>query len=137
MTRGKMSLVDKEVQSLLEKGAIKEIQSEEGKFFSSIFLVEKKDSGQRPVINLKRLNSYIPYNHFKMEGLYLLKDLLLEGDFMCKVDLKDAYFVVPLHCSSQEFVCFNWREKLYQFVCLCFGLAPAPLVFTKLMKIPI
>jgi len=49
MTREKMSLVDKEVQSLLEKGAIKEIQSEEGKFFSSIFLVEKKDSGQRPV----------------------------------------------------------------------------------------
>ena len=54
---------------------------------------------------------------------------------MCKVDLKDAYFVVPLESNSQEYVCFNWREKAYQFLCLCFGLAAAPLVFTKLMKV--
>ena len=51
--------------------------------------------------------------------------------------MKDAYFVVPLHEESHNFVCFKWKEKLYQFGCLYFDLAPAPLVFTKLMKIPI
>ena len=31
-------------------------------------------------------------NDFKMEGLHLIKDLLREGDYMVKLDLKDAYF---------------------------------------------
>ena len=34
-----------------------------------IFFMKKKDGGQKPVINLKQLNAYIPYCHFKMEGL--------------------------------------------------------------------
>ena len=137
MSREKSLLVDTEIQTLLEKGVIKMIDSSQDKYLSSVSLVEQKDSSQRPVINLKSLNQHILYEHFKMEGLYLLKELLKEGDFLSKVDLKDAYFVVPLHEESQSFVCFEWKDKLYQFVCLCFGLAPAPLVFTKLMKIPI
>ena len=46
----------------------------------------KRGRGTRPVINLKALNSFIPYSHFKMEGLHLLKNLLSKNDFMCKVD---------------------------------------------------
>ena len=33
----------------------------EGKFISNLFLVEKKDWGNPPVINLKHLNQFIPY----------------------------------------------------------------------------
>ena len=32
-----------------------------------------------------------------MEGIHVLKDLLQAGDYMVKVDLKDAYFMVPIH----------------------------------------
>jgi len=45
---------------------------------------EKKDGGQRPVINLKGLNQHIPYVHFKMEGLHLLKEIVQKGDLLCK-----------------------------------------------------
>ena len=31
---------------------------------------------------------------------------------------------------------FRWEGTLYQFLYLCFGLPPAPNVFTKLLKIP-
>ena len=65
------------------------------------------------------------------------KEVAKKGDFMCKVDLKDAYFAVPLHQNSQKFVRFQRREKLYQFLVLCFGLSPAPRIFSKLLKIPI
>ena len=49
-------------------------------FLSNLFLVGKKDGGNRPAINLKSLNAFIPYLHFKMEGLHLLKDMLKEKD---------------------------------------------------------
>jgi len=42
------------------------------------------------VINLKELNAYIPYQKFKMETLKDVKDILQPGDFMVKIDLKDA-----------------------------------------------
>ena len=43
---------------------------------TSIFLVPKKGSRHRPIINLKKLNEFVPHHHFKMEGIHMLKDLL-------------------------------------------------------------
>ena len=73
----------------------------------------------------------------KMEGFHSLTHMLKKGDFLCKIDLKDAYFSVPLHKSSRKFVRFQWAGNLYEFGSLCFGLAPAPRIFTKILKTPI
>ena len=56
---------------------------------------------------------------------------------MCKLDLKDAYFSVPLNPASRKFVWFLWSGKLYEFLCLCFGLGPTPRIFTKLHKVAV
>ena len=130
-------LVTKEITSLLKKGAIRKTQFQRGQVLSSLFLREKKDGSQRPILNLRNLNSYIPYLHFKMESLKEVKNLIKEGDWMVKVDLKDAYFTLPLHESSKKFVRFKWEGTIYEFLCLCFGLGPAPRLFTKLLKVPI
>ena len=98
---------------MLEKQEIKLVQPSKDQFLSSLFLVTKKDAGYRPVINLKKLNRYIPYEHFKMEGIFLLKQVLQKNDYMCKIDLKDAYFAVPLHSSSQKYIRFKWKGNLY------------------------
>ena len=92
--RDQIHLMDQEILNMLEKGAIKSVFPVKNQFLSSLFLVGKKDGGHRPVINLKHLNSFIPYEHFKMEGLFLLKEMLKHEDYMCKLDLKDAYFSV-------------------------------------------
>ena len=77
-----------------------------GGFVSSIFLVDKKDGGRHPVINLKNLNSFVDFQHFKMEGIHMLRDLLKKGDFMVKLDLKDAYFTVPVWIGHQKYLRF-------------------------------
>ena len=109
----------------------------EDQFLSSLFLMKKKDGGNRSVVNLKDMKSNIPYQHFKMEGLFLLKGMLLPGDKFCKIDLKDAYFAISLSVKSKKNVRFQWKDLLYECCCLCFGLSPAPVVFTKLLKVPI
>ena len=100
-------------------------------FYSNLFLVPKKASGQRPVINLKSLNSFVQTQHFKMEGIHTLRELIEPGDWLAKVDLKDAYFAVPIHYSHHQYLRFNFQGKCYQFICLPFGLSSAPWVFTR------
>jgi hypothetical protein len=130
--------MDKEIESMLTKGAIREAIPKEDQFLSNVFVTPKGEEGEyRPITNLKQLNQYVPYHHFKMEGLKDVKYLLQKGDWMCKIDLKDAYFSVPLGTRSRKLVRFKWKGILYEFLCLAFGLGPAPRIFTKLMKVPI
>ena len=133
-TQENSSLVILELTELLSKGAIVETQLTPHSFVSQLFLVEKKDDGQRPVINLKGLNQFVRAEHFKMEGLHLLPDLLQSGDWMVKMDLKDAYLQVPINQCHQPLLSFQWEGKYYMFTCLPFGLSAAPRVFTKLLK---
>jgi hypothetical protein len=69
-----------------------------------------------------------------MEGIHCLNNLLKTGDWMTKVDLKDAYFMVPIRAQDRAFLTFNFREQMFQFKCLPFGLSCAPWVFTKILK---
>ena len=54
-------------------------------FVNSIFLVFKKESGHRPIINLKNLNQYIHCTHFRMKSLFRLREILQEGYHMCTI----------------------------------------------------
>ena len=128
------SQIDSELQELLSKGAVVETQISPGNFVSQIFLVEKEDGGLRPLINLMGLNRFVKAEHFKMEGLHLLPDLLQSQDWMVKMDLKDAYLQVPIHSDYKHLLAFQWEEKTYKFHCLPFGLSAVPRVFTKLLK---
>ena len=64
----------------------------------------------------------------------MLRDLLREGDYLVKIDLKDAYLTVPIWKGHQKYLRFLWKDTMLEFACLPFGLATAPRVFTKLMK---
>ena len=81
MSKEQFSLVEQEVLEMLEKGAIQKVVPKQGQFVSNLFLVVKKDGGNRPVLNLKNFNKFIPYEHFKMEGLHCLKFPFDQDDF--------------------------------------------------------
>ena len=70
-----------------------------------------------------------------MEGIHTVKDLLRKGNYMVRIDLKDAYFAVPICTEHCKYLRFRWRGQTYEFTCLPFSLATAPHVFTKVMKL--
>ena len=53
---------------------------------------------------------------------------------MMKLDLKDAYYTVPVHRGHLRYLRFSYQGTLYEFSCLPFGLSSAPRAFTKLFK---
>ena len=130
----KAAVISDEIGKMVEKEAIQEVKGTmtDG-FFSRLFLVPKKEGQMRPVLNLKPLNRFI-YRHFKMEGMHIVRDLLQRGDWMTRINIKDAYFTIPIHPQHQKFLTFQWKGKCFQFTCLPFGLVSAPRVFTKILR---
>ena len=54
--------------------------------------------------------------------------------FIVSLDLKDAYYSVPIASTDQKYLKFVWDGQLYKFVCFPNGLACCPPMFTKLWK---
>ncbi|XP_077980249.1 uncharacterized protein LOC144435531 [Glandiceps talaboti] len=69
-----------------------------------------------------------------MESLMSVITLMQKDCYMASIDLKDAYYSVPIASQHQKYLKFIWKEQLYQFTCLPNGLACAPRIFTKLLK---
>ena len=69
-------LYKKEITSLLQNGAIQRLDPGTPCFVSNIFLVPKKGGKLRPVIDLRNLNCFVKYSHFKMKGIELVKSLV-------------------------------------------------------------
>ena len=103
-------LIDLEVQKMLQKGA--------RQFISNLLNIPKKCGDLRPVINFKPLYEFVQYHHFKMEGLNTLLDLLSGCEFFTTIDLKDAYFSIPIHADHYKYLRFERNSTLFNsFVC--------------------
>ena len=98
--------VDKEICKLLRKKAIVETFGCESDFVSPVFTRLKKDGNRRMILNLKQLNSFVVYQHFKMEGLENVPDLIKPNVWMASVDSKDAFFSMPAHPEYQKYFKF-------------------------------
>ena len=71
-------LIDKQLGELVQKHAVHLVSEHNYNtgFVSNLFVIPKKGDGQRPAFNLRQLNHFIKYEHFKMEGIHMLRDLL-------------------------------------------------------------
>ena len=105
--------MDAEITDMEEKQAIEEVLSPEPGFYSRMFVVPKASGGFRPVIDLSPLNKFIKTTKFKMETPRTVLAAIREGDWMVSIDLKDAYFHIPIHPESRKFLCFVWEEKVW------------------------
>lgn len=69
-----------------------------------------------------------------MESINLACSFIKPGDFMASLDLKDAYFSIPIFQPHRKYLRFLWKGQRYEFTCLPFGYSLAPRVFTKVLK---
>ena len=135
MSQEETAIVDQEIQEMLKKDTIKLVQPNTKKSISKFNIYgSKKGLQTSPCDKPKEIEQRHSLYPSQNGGLFLLKKALLKRDYMCKIDLKDAYFSVPLNPESQKFVSFKWKDLIYQFLCLCFVLGPAPRIFFKVTE---
>ena len=54
------------------------------------------------ILNLKNLKTYVEYNHFKMDTLESAICLMRPSCYMASIDLKEAYYSVPIAKDHQK-----------------------------------
>ena len=136
MPQGQALFLQQEIDSLLRKGAILNVPPKEVNkgFYSRYFLVPKKDGGYRPILDLRILNKTLVKREFRMLTSRQLDLFIKPRDWFVTIDLRDAYFHIPIYPRHQRFLRFAFRGKAYQFCALLFGLGLAPRVFTKCVE---
>jgi hypothetical protein len=98
--------INTEIERLLGKEVIEQVPHESGEIISPIFVRVKKDGRFRLILNLKEFNKSVSYNHFKMDTLQTITNLMTQNCFMASVDLKDAYYSIPVHRSHRKYLKF-------------------------------
>ena len=88
--------IDAEVNKLLAKKIIIESENEDGQFVPPMFLRPKKNGTFRLICNLKELNEFIVYRLFKIESLQSALRMMTKNCYMASIDLKDAYYCIPI-----------------------------------------
>lgn len=129
--------VDEEIDKLLSKKVIAHSTREGGQFISNVFTRHKKTGGYRMILDLSELNEYIVKRHFKMDTFESARTLITKNCYMASLDLRDAYYSVPIAKPDRKFLKFYWNKNLYEFTVLPNGLSSGPRLFTKLLKPPL
>ena len=89
------NIIQCEIKKSLQKEVIKSTSHEPGQFISTIILRPKPDGTHRMILNLKKLNESVKYEHFKMDTLWTV------------IRIKDAYYSFPIADTDQKYLTFE------------------------------
>ena len=87
------------------------------------------------VLDLSVLNRFIPCPSFKMTTTKSVRQAIDRRSWIVTLDLKDAYWHVPIRESFRNFLAFQVEDRAYRFKAMPFGLNIAPRIFTKLVSV--
>lgn len=118
----------------LTTGIIEVCHNTRSRGFLYRFFTLQEATKRRPILDCRRINQCIQVEHFRMEEVPALRDLIEPGDYMVKLDLQDAYTVIPIHPETRPFLVFENEGIIYQYKSLNFGLNVAPRIFSKILR---
>ena len=119
------NIIDTEVTKLYNKGVIETCLHEDGEYFSNLFTTPKKDGTYRTILNLKSLNKDCDAHHFKMESLKQALHMVRRGYYLASIDIKDAFYSVPIALDHRKYLKFMWNGRMYQFCAMRNGYCDA------------
>ena len=73
-------------------------------------------------------------SYCSIDDAYDFINQLGPGTLLSKIDLKDAFRLIPINPSDWNLLGIHWRNKFYIDTCLPFGLRSAPYLFNRLSR---
>lgn len=123
--------IDLQLKQLLVDDVIEKSTSP---WSSPIVLVKKKDGAYRFCVDYRKLNQVTERDAYPLPYISATLDKLRNAQYLSSLDIKSAYFQVPLLESSRPLTAFTVPNRgLYQFKRLPMGLANSPATFQRLI----
>ena len=126
--------IDKQIKEMLYQEVISISYKESGEFFSPIFFREKNDGNIRIILDLTNLNLSIKDQHHKLETLQTALEMIKPNDLFTSLDLKAAYYSIPIFQLDKKYLKFIWKGKSYQYNVCANGLCSVPRLFSKIIR---
>ncbi|KAL0271862.1 UNVERIFIED_CONTAM: hypothetical protein PYX00_008824 [Menopon gallinae] len=117
------------IRELVQMGIIEESTSE----FRSRIVPIKKDGSIRMAVDFRDVNALSQTDAFPMPRIHDIILKLAKSKIFSKLDLKKGYYQIPMSPESKQYTAFAFKNKLYQFRYMPFGLVSAPQTFQRLM----
>lgn len=89
----------------------------------------------RPILNMRSANAYMAVPAFRFDSLSDFPSIADKSDVLISLDMVQGYYHVALHPDSRTFTGSRWRDTLYVYNVLPFGMANAPRCFAKIMGV--
>lgn len=125
------SHIDTELTKMLEQGVIEPSKSP---WSSPVLLVPKKDGTYRFVVDYRQLNKVTKKDAYPIPFVSAILDRLRNAHFLSSIDIKSAYWQVPVKESSREYTAFTVPGRgLFHFKRMPFGLTNAPATWQRLL----
>uniref|UniRef100_A0A8C6VS84 ribonuclease H n=1 Tax=Naja naja TaxID=35670 RepID=A0A8C6VS84_NAJNA len=125
--------IQDQITKFLKAGILTTIQSP---WNTPILPIPKPNGSIRPVQDLRIVNNSTITVHAAVSNLYTLLSLVpASAVWFSVVDLKDAFFTIPIHESCQELFAFEWgdpttgQRKKYSWTRLPQGFKNSPTLF--------
>lgn len=129
------NLSDSVISSLLQADIIR--PAKKSAFVSNFFLVGKEGNTKvRPIFDYSHLTRHIKAPHFFLPSLFQIvrRQPWEKRLYYCKIDIRSAFFNIPLKESSKYITNFRYGNRNYELNRLPMGLSIAPYVMQQFLN---
>lgn len=127
----KQAAINEELDNMLRLGVVEPSTSA---YSSPILLITKKDGTRRFCVDFRKINKVTKRDAYPIPYVSAILDRLRDCKYLSSIDLKSAYWQVPLEESSKEKTAFTVPGRgLYQFTKMPFGLHNSPATWQRLV----
>lgn len=124
-------IIDEELKKMLDEGVVEPCKSA---WSSPVCLVPKKDGSFRFCVDYRQLNAVTRKDAYPLPYISSILDQLRGARYLTSIDIKSAYWQVPVSKSSRDYTAFTVPGRgLYRFCRMPFGLTNAPATFQRLI----
>lgn len=129
MSPARLKLVYQELDKML---ALRVVAPSKSAWSSPIVLVDKPDGSTRLCVDMRKVNAVTKRDAYPLPRVTTILDRLRDAKYLSSLDIKSAYWQIPLSEGSKEKTAFTIPGRgLFEFNMMPFGLHNAPATWQR------